>query len=82
MKATPDQERMLALLKLAIDHNTNVMQIAAIEVSGDLSSKNRTHQKKVIEQMLQENDDYRGKLRNIYGQLEKEVEALPKAKKK
>lgn len=80
MKATMDQERMLGLLKVAIDHNTDVMQIVGIELSGGLDAKNRTHQKKVVQQMINANDSYRKKLNFVYGELEKETKDQPEKK--
>jgi len=43
-----NQEFLLEVVKTAVDFNSNVMSILAVEISGDQSGRNRTHQKRVL----------------------------------
>lgn len=46
-----NQEFLLEVVKTSIDFNSNVLSVLTVEISGDQSGKNRTHQKKVLEDL-------------------------------
>lgn len=46
-----NQEFLLEVVKAAVDFNSNVLSIMTVELAGDQSGKNRTHRKKVLEDL-------------------------------
>lgn len=46
-----NQEFLLEVIKASVDFNSNVLSVLTVEIAGDQSGKNRTHQKKVLQDL-------------------------------
>lgn len=72
MAKQTNEEFLLDVLRLSIDHNSQVMSIASAELAGDPSGRNKTRQKKVIGDLQMIGSNYAATLDMMYNQREHE----------
>lgn len=65
-----NQEFLLEVVKTSIDFNSNVLSVLAHEIAGDQSGKNRTHQKKTLQQLQTMGYHYSANLDAMYNAQE------------
>lgn len=68
-----NQEFLIEVLKLSVDFNSQVMSILSVELAGDQSGKNRTHQKKQMENLQLLGSAYSRNLGILYDNRDKEL---------
>jgi hypothetical protein len=69
MAEVTTQDRFLMIMKLALDHNTNIVERATLHLMGDDSGRNRTAQKKVYAEFMAEEKRYQAQLDAAYKEL-------------
>lgn len=68
-----NQEFLIEVVKASIDFNSQIQSHLLVELAGDQSGKNRTHQKKVLSDVQQLGMAYGRNLEQMYANREKEL---------
>jgi hypothetical protein len=69
MAEVTTQDRFLMIMKLALDHNTNIVERATLHIMGDDSARNKSHQKRVYAEFMAEEKRYQKQLDDAYKEL-------------
>lgn len=68
-----NEEFMMEILRFALDFNSQIVSVATVEILGDNSARNRTHQKKVLSDIQVLGQNYGRKLDTMYDKREQEL---------